>query len=106
MVHCHFFGLYTELNEFAAFYALADWGYGQEKVICYLYVFEPYRKQGLFNKIIKYIKNHYHTYTYITIGAREENDLANEIYSRKFKWFRYSEEDHGNWYLVLDRSRK
>lgn len=106
LIHCHFYGLYTEFNELTAFYAVADWEYGQEKTICYVYVFEEYRKQGLFNKIIKNVKNTYTDCTYIAIGAREENKVANEIYARKFKWIRYSDEDHGNWYLVLERNKK
>ena len=106
LLHCHFYGLYTEFNELTAFYAVADWGYGEEKTICYVYVFEEYRHQKLFNKIIKNVKNTYTDCTYIAIGAREENKLANEIYARKFKWVRYSDEDHGNWYLVLERNKK
>ena len=106
MVHCQFYGLYLEENELGGFFALADWGYGQEKIICYVYIYEQFRRHGLFNKIIKWAKNHCTTATYITIGARVENKLANEIYNRKFKWFRYVEEDKGNWYLVVDRSRK
>lgn len=106
VVHCQFYGLYLENNNLAGFFAIADWGYGIEKVICYVYIFEEYRKQGLFNKIIKWVKNHCTTVTYITIGAKEENKLANEIYNRKFRWLRYAEEDKGNWYLVLDRSKK
>lgn len=103
MIHCQFYGLYLDNNNLAGFFALSDWGYGEETVICYLYIFKEYRKHGLFNKIIKWVKENRYTYKYIVIGATEKNKIANEIYSRKFRWIRYDEEEKGNWYLVLER---
>ena len=101
---CQFYGLYLEDNSLVGFFGLDDWGYGKEKIICYVYIFEPYRQRGLFNKIIKWVKKHCYEAIYISIGATVENKLATEIYSRKFDWIRYSEEDKGNWYCVVNRS--
>lgn len=105
-LHSNFFGLYLEDKSLAGFFAVSDWGYGLNKVICYVYIYEKYRREGLFNKIVKWVKNKYTETTYITIGARFENKLANEIYSRKFDLYLVSQEDNGNWYMVLDRSKK
>ena len=102
-IHSNFYGLYSEDNKLIGFFAVSDWQYGTEKVICFLYIFEDYREKGLFNKIIKYVKKTFTECSYITIGATVENKIANEIYNRKFRFITYSEEDRGNWYLVLER---
>lgn len=103
MIHCQFYGLYLEDNTLVGFFALSDWGFGVETVICYLYIFEEYRKQGLFNKIIKWVKKNRYTYKYIIIGATEQNKLANDIYSCKFRFLRYDEQENGNWYIVYEK---
>ena len=99
----HFYGFYNEEDSLMGFFALQDWSH-KEKCICYVYVYEEYRRQGLFNKMIKFAKEKYYNYIYFTIGAALKNELANEIYSRKFEKFKTDEV--GNWYLILDRTAK
>lgn len=96
----------NEEGQIVGFFGISHWnnsGCVIETTISYVYIKEEYRRNGLFNKIIRYVIDHNPETKVFTIGATDENTLANEIYSRKFKLLRYDEEQKGTWYIVKDR---
>lgn len=102
MAHAQMYMLVDSEGNLVAFFGIAAWV--DEDVLCYVYVKEEHRQKGIFNKIVKYVKNHC-TRCSITIGAAAENKLANEIYSKKFKLLGIGN-DQGWHYLIVDRREK
>lgn len=98
-VICPQFFQVTKEEEIIGFFSIIYWTHG-EAVLCYLYVAPEYRKQGVFNKIIKYAKKHVPRRYFITINAMKNNARANEIYKHKFKYIRYDEKEDIEWYII------
>lgn len=96
----------NEEGQLVGFFGMSHWNNQNnciETTISYVYIKEEYRRKGLFNKIVRYVIDHNTGTKVFTIGATAENELANEIYSRKFKYLRYDEEQKGTWYIIKDR---
>jgi hypothetical protein len=100
ILNTDFYCVYND-TELCAFFGLCRHDREYETQISYVYVFEKYRKQGIFNKIIKYVKKNESNAKIIVIGATYKNDLANKIYKTKFKECGTCEE--GTWYMVCER---
>lgn len=75
----------------------------KECILCYVFINYDYRGEGIFNKIVAYTKKVMFEYQLITIGATYENELANKIYSKKFKFLFKDDEHGGNWYQLYSR---
>ena len=99
-----FYGIYNEFGELMGFFSVNIWKF--EVIVSWVYIKEEYRKQGLFNKIIKFVKEKYYEYIYITISVVKENHIAREIYHKKFTFGGENEEKDGYWYVIVDRSKK
>lgn len=98
VMHAHFYQVTSKNNELIAFFALCYWE--REVVLACVYVFEQYRKQGVFNEIVKFAKRKTPSHHWCTINAMRLNDLANIIYQRKFKFHHYDEKEDCNWYVI------
>ena len=68
-----------------------------------VYVYEKYRKQGIFKKIVKYTKDHNYDQPLITIGVMDENKEAKKVYDHMFKYLHHNADGH--WYAICDRRR-
>ena len=103
LMHTILYDILDEEGNLLGFFGNSIWNNGgeQECVLCNAYVKMEYRGLGLFNKMVKFTIDHNTNAKLITIGAVEDNELANTIYSRKFK-FMHKNED-GNWYIIKDR---
>lgn len=101
LLHPHFYILVDTDGKLIAFFGIAAWV--EEDVLCYVYVKDEYRRQGLFNKMVKYVKDHCYTKS-ITIGACKGNDLANKIYGDKFLPLGLGD-DGANHYIIVDRRK-
>lgn len=106
--HCHFYEVVDKDGNFLAVFGISHWqndGVNTECGICCLWVEEPYRRQGIFRKIVKFVKNKCSDVAHIVIGAKRTNTLANEIYDHYFgdkgKW--WDEDSDGWWYVVWEK---
>ncbi len=97
-LHAHFYQVVNKDNYVMGFFALCYWE--NEVVLACLFVFEDFRNMGVFNAITKFAKRKTPWNCWLTINAMRTNTLANEIYDRKFKFFRYDKEDDINWYIM------
>ncbi|MCI1244491.1 MAG: hypothetical protein LKG11_00825 [Bacilli bacterium] len=86
-------------NEPIAFFGVCCWR-GYEAVICYLWVAESWRRHGIFNSIVSFVKDRYACYEQISIGASNTNALARAIYGRKFEWWKKDADGDGDWFYV------
>lgn len=98
VMHAHFYQVLGQADEFIAFFALCYWEC--EVVLACVYVFEQYRKHGVFNEIAKFAKRKTPLHHWCTINAMRGNKLANEIYNKKFKFHHVDEEEDCNWYVI------
>ena len=101
-IHAHFYGVYDESDSIVAFFAMCSWCNMKECVLACVYVKEECRSQGIFRKIVNFVKNKAYEYPYIVIGAKRDNLLANAIYSKMFKFANYDQEEDGNFYIIKE----
>lgn len=102
LMRVQFWDIIDERCNLLGFFGCSYWQLDNknECVICYVFIKEEHRKQGLFNKLIDFVIENNTEFELITIGATWKNDLANEIYSKLFKFLRKDDEELGNWYIV------
>ena len=77
-----------------------------ECIICYVFVKEEYRKQGLFKKLIDFVIDNNTEFELITIGSTWKNELALSIYSKKFEYLGEDEEENGTWFSVKNERKE
>lgn len=102
VLHAQFYQVDCESEDFIAFFALAYWE--NEIVVCCVYVFKTYRRQGVFKKITEFAKRKTPSTQWLTINAMHENTLANSVYERSFEFARH--DDDVNWYIIKHRRDK
>lgn len=102
-MHLHFYQVWNK-DTFAGFFGLARWEF--EVTVCCVYVEPQYRKKGVFNAMIKWVKRHTPRGLWITINAMKDNARANEIYRHKFKYEKYDEVEKIEWYVIRARKQK
>lgn len=103
-----FYGIYLETGDLAGFFSVGVFHigfYNDEAVINWVFIKEDFRQLGLFNKLVKFVKEKYYDYVHITIQASKKNPLACEIYNRKFKFMRENYEGDGYWYVIVNREK-
>ena len=107
LLRVHFYDLIDEDGEILGFFGVSYWQHVdfKECVICYVFIKEEHRKNGLFKKIIKFVKDKNTEYELIVIGATWVNKLANSIYSKHFKFYGKDYLQKGNWYCIKDRRK-
>lgn len=90
-------------DDLIAFFGVAHWSDEgiNTAVMCYVYVKPDHRQQGIFNKMVKWFIKNNQSQTILAIAATKSNDLANEIYAKKFQ-YSYAD-NYGNWYLIKDK---
>ena len=98
VLHAHFYQVLTQAGELAGFFALCTWT--NEVVLACVFVIEEFRNQGIFNQMVEFAKKKTPKNSWLTINAMRTNNLANEIYTKKFDFFRYDEEDDINLYVA------
>lgn len=99
VLHAQFYQVDCKNEDFIAFFALAYWE--NEIVVCCVYVFEKYRRQGVFKKITEFAKRKTSSTQWLTINAMHENAIANSVYERLFEFARHDEDV--NWYVIKQR---
>lgn len=103
-----FYGIYNESAELVGFFSVGVFHsnfYNNEAVINWVYIKDEYRKMGLFNKLVKFVKERYSEYIHITIQGAKKNPLACEIYNKKFTFLRENDEGDGFWYVIINREK-
>ena len=95
------------LNRFDYFDAEEN-GFGEEIVLNCVWVRREYRKQGIFNKIVKFAikevkKERYdlNRPVHLTIAASPKNELAKSIYNRKFNFICYNKKQRMVWFEIV-----
>lgn len=108
LLHTTFYDVVDENGNLLGFFGNAYWDSdaGSECHICYVFVKEEHRGNGLFKKMVKHTVNHNPEYKAILIGAKDGNELANAIYSKMFTFIAHDEEQKGNWRKKNDAHRR
>ena len=104
-----FYGIYNEAGELMGFFSVGVFHknfYNNEAVINWVNIKDEYRKNGLFNKLVKFVKEKYSDYMHITIQGGKKNPTACEIYGRKFTFMRENDEGDGYWYVIVNREKQ
>lgn len=106
LLHTDFYDVISDTGDLVGFFDNAHWlntDGTSECVLCCVYVYEEYRKQGIFKKMVKYTIDHNTTVNLITIGAMDGNDLAHTIYNKMFRYSHHDDEAEGDFYIIRDR---
>ena len=101
-LHTHMYIVLDSTGNLLGFFGNSYW-WGGECVLSCVYVYEKYRKQGIFKKIVKYTKEHNYEQPLITIGVMDDNKEAKKVYDHMFKYLHHNEDGH--WYAICDRRR-
>ena len=107
-LHSTMYDILDNDGNLVGFFGNSRWNNGGEPqcVLCYAFVYPEYRGLGLFNKMVKYTIEHNNEAKTIVIGAMDNNELANTIYSRKFPISEHDDTDNSTWYMIKDRRAK